>query len=102
MAPVNPVNSSTTRADTRGSIISLPSLIREERAIMNTLRRAPLLASAGLGFVLPPLGGCQTWVGGMTLPWGHSLHPPPQYIPPSPAFPLQRELAAQEAAASAG
>jgi hypothetical protein len=45
------------------------------------------------------LTGCQTNVAGMTLPSGHYLQHPPQYFPPSPAFPLQRELAAMEAQA---
>lgn len=36
--------------------------------------------------------GCQTNYGGMTLPSPHYLKHPPQYFPPDPAFPLQREL----------
>jgi len=38
--------------------------------------------------------GCQTWVpeAGLTLPSPHYLEHSPQYIPPSPAFPLSREL----------
>jgi hypothetical protein len=40
---------------------------------------------------------CTTWVAGQTLPSGHYLQHPPQYFPPSPAFPLTRELASQEA-----
>jgi hypothetical protein len=43
------------------------------------------------------LGLCQTWAGGMTLPAPRYLMHPPQYVPPSPAFPLSRELASQEA-----
>lgn len=54
-----------------------------------------------LGLALGSATGCQTWVGGMTLPSGHYLQHPPQYIPPSPPFPLPRELASQEAAAAA-
>jgi hypothetical protein len=38
----------------------------------------------------------------MTLPSGHYLKHPPQYFPPSPPFPLARELASQEAIAAAG
>jgi hypothetical protein len=38
---------------------------------------------------------------GMTLPSSRYLEHPPQYIPPSPPFPLPRELASQEAAAAA-
>jgi hypothetical protein len=55
----------------------------------------------GVGLALPALCGCQTQMAGMTLPSGRYLLHPPQYIPPSPPFPLSRELASQEAAASA-
>jgi hypothetical protein len=68
---------------------------------MKTMRRRPGLRSAGLGLALLALGGCQTWMAGMTLPSGRYLQHPPQYIPPSPPFPLSRELASQEAAAAA-
>jgi hypothetical protein len=53
--------------------------------------------------VLTALTGCQTWIpaAGVTLPSGHYLQHPPQFIPPSPPFPLSRELASQEAAAAA-
>lgn len=50
----------------------------------------------GLGLGLATLSGCQTNVAGMTLPSPWYLYHPPQYIPPSPSFPLNRELAAQE------
>ncbi len=56
---------------------------------------------AGLGLALGTLSGCQTYVAGMTLPSPYYLKNPPQYIPPSPAFPLSRELARQEDVASA-
>jgi hypothetical protein len=56
---------------------------------------------AGLGFALSALSGCQTWTAGMTLPSPRYLEHPPQYFPPSPPFPLARELASQEAAAAA-
>jgi len=54
----------------------------------------------GLGTAL--LSGCQTWVptAGLTLPSGHYLAHPPQYIPPSPDFPLTKELANLEQAAA--
>jgi hypothetical protein len=68
---------------------------------MNTIRRRTGLCLSGLGFALLTLSGCQTWVAGMTLPTGHYLWHPPQYIPPSPPFPLPRELSSQEAAAAA-
>jgi hypothetical protein len=65
---------------------------------MNTTRRWRCLTTAGLGLTLAALAGCQTWVpaAGLTLPSGRYLEHPPQYIPPSPPFPLTRELATQE------
>ena len=60
--------------------------------------RRPGRCLAGLGLALSLLGGCQTWTSGMTLPSGHYLEHPPQYFPPSPPFPLSRELAQQERA----
>jgi hypothetical protein len=55
----------------------------------------------GLGLLVG--GGCQTWVpeAGLTLPTGHYLDHPPQFIPPSPPYPHTRELAAIEAANAA-
>lgn len=61
-------------------------------------KRWPALLLAGLGVSLTTLSGCQTWTSGMTLPSGRYLQHPPQYFPPSPPFPLPRELAAQERA----
>jgi hypothetical protein len=65
---------------------------------MKTIRRWPCLAVSGVGLALTLMAGCQTWVPavGMTLPSGRYLQHPPQYIPPSPPFPLSRELAYQE------
>jgi hypothetical protein len=62
------------------------------------------LGPASLGLFLGALSGCQTWISevGLTLPTGSYLRHPPQYIPPSPPFPLERELAAQEEAAAVG
>lgn len=68
---------------------------------MKRNRRRPGRCLAGLGLALLALSGCQTWQAGMTLPSGRYLEHPPQYIPPSPPFPLPRELASQEAAAAA-
>jgi hypothetical protein len=68
---------------------------------MYTILRRPGRCLVGLGFALLALSGCQTWTSGMTLPSGHYLNHPPQYIPPSPPFPLSRELAGQEASAAA-
>jgi hypothetical protein len=64
---------------------------------MQTIRRAKLLGLATLGLSLGMLTGCQTWMGGMTLPSPHYLeHHMPQYFPEEPDFPLPRELAYQE------
>jgi hypothetical protein len=68
---------------------------------MKTMCRRAGLCSTGLGLALLALSGCQTWMAGMTLPSGRYLQHPPQYIPPSPPFPLSRELASQEAAQAA-
>jgi hypothetical protein len=68
---------------------------------MKTARRWQWLGTAGLGLVLAATAGCQTWVAGMTLPSGHYLQHPPQYIPPDPPFPLERELAHMEEDAAA-
>jgi hypothetical protein len=63
---------------------------------MNKKHRWHALCAVGLGLGLAALSGCQTNVAGMTLPSGHYLEHPPQYFPPSPAFPLSRELATME------
>ena len=61
------------------------------------------LTLAGWGLALATMSGCQTWVPttGQTLPSPRYLQHPPQYLAPSPAFPLSRELASQERAAAA-
>jgi hypothetical protein len=66
---------------------------------MTKTRRGQWPGWLGLGLILAALSGCQTWVteAGSTLPSGHYLQHPPQYIPPSPAYPLSRELASMEA-----
>ena len=58
---------------------------------------------AGFGLTMVGLAGCQTYVPGtgQTLPSPRYLDHPPQYLPPSPSFPLPRELANQERAAAA-
>jgi hypothetical protein len=67
---------------------------------MKTARRGLLVA--GLGLALTGLGGCQTYVPttSQTLPSPFYLQHLPQFIPESPPFPLPRELAHQEEAAS--
>src|SRR5262245_17529895 len=68
-----------------------------------THHRWPGRVLAGLGLALATLAGCQTWhpQTGQTLPSPRYLEHPPQYLPPSPPFPLPRELASQERAAAA-
>jgi hypothetical protein len=68
---------------------------------MNRICHRRGLRWGGLGLALLALSGCQTWMAGMTLPSPRYLQLPPQYFPPSPPFPLPRELASQEAAAAA-
>jgi hypothetical protein len=75
---------------------SCNDLAKEQRT-MKTMRRWQLFGFAGFGLILTAMTGCQTNIAGMTLPSGHYMQHPPQYFAPSPAFPLQRELAAQEA-----
>ena len=67
---------------------------------MKTNRRGSAFWCASLLFVV---SGCQTWVPeiGMTLPSANYLKHQPQYIPPSPPYPLPRELSALEDAAAA-
>ena len=54
--------------------------------------KSSLLVVTGLTLAL--LSGCQTWntEAGITLPSPHYLRHPPQYFPPSPPYPLQKEL----------
>jgi hypothetical protein len=56
-----------------------------------------LLAGLGLAFV----SGCQTWPmeAGVTLPSPYYLRHTPQYFPPSPPYPLPKELGSLEEAA---
>lgn len=65
---------------------------------MKTLPRSRTWIAA-FSLVLALLAGCQTWVpeAGVTLPSPHYLEHPPQYYPPSPWFPLGRELAIMKA-----
>jgi hypothetical protein len=55
-----------------------------------------------VGLGLAGLSGCQTWVpeAGLTMPSPDYLQHQPQYIPPSPPFPLSKELASLEEAAA--
>lgn len=68
---------------------------------MKSKRRWQCLCLGAAGLALAVLSGCQANVAGMTLPSGWYLQHPPQYIPPSPPFPLSRELSRQEEVAAA-
>lgn len=60
------------------------------------------LGVAGCGMIIVTgLTGCQTNIAGLTLPSGYYLQHRPQYFPPDPDFPLQRELSTQQAQYSA-
>jgi hypothetical protein len=58
---------------------------------MRITRRWLGRTAAALGLAVPAVSGCQTYYGGMTLPSGQYLKHSPQYFPPDPTFPLQRE-----------
>jgi hypothetical protein len=64
---------------------------------MKTQRRGCGRKGILWGLALAALSGCQTYVmeSGQTLPSGFYLNHRPQYIPPTPPYPLERELAAQ-------
>jgi hypothetical protein len=67
---------------------------------MRTFRRERLFVLGAVGLLASMLTGCQTWIGGMTLPSPHYLeHHPPQYFPAEPDFPLPNELNYQNEAA---
>jgi hypothetical protein len=65
---------------------------------MKGIRGRLLLATSILA--VAGLSGCQTYnpETGLTLPSPRYLRHPPQYIPPSPQFPLPRETANLEEA----
>lgn len=64
-------------------------------------RRMQLSSWAGLVLTgtLCLATGCQTYLGGMTLPSNDYLRDNPDYFQPEPNFKLPREAAAQQAAA---
>lgn len=64
--------------------------------IMRRLMRSSLGLAVCVGVTTTGLTGCQTNIAGMTLPSGYYLQHRPQYFPPDPDFPLQRELATQQ------
>jgi hypothetical protein len=63
---------------------------------MKTSRCCKRLGVAAAGLLLVGLTGCQTWVGGMTLPSPYYMDHRPQYFRPDPDFPLEKELATQQ------
>jgi len=65
-----------------------------------TTRTRAMITGVLLG--LSAASGCQTYnmETGMTLPSGFYLRHPPQYFPPSPPFPLSKELETLEEAAA--
>jgi hypothetical protein len=69
------------------------------RNMANSFKR-PLWLAVMVGVGLSSLSGCQTYFPetGQTLPSGHYLQHLPQYIPPTPAFPLPREESSLEQA----
>lgn len=54
------------------------------------------MAGLCLGLGVMANTGCQTDLGGMTLPSPSYLRDHPDYIPKRPAFPLPRELAVMQ------
>jgi hypothetical protein len=68
---------------------------------MKILRRNGWTLLAGLGLALS--SGCQTWEpnSGLTLPTPYYLRHAPTYFPPSPSYPLPKELKSLEDAGKA-
>jgi hypothetical protein len=59
------------------------------------------LASGVAALALLGSLGCQTYMGGMTLPSPHYLKQRPSYLEPASQYPLPKELAQQQAAYAA-
>lgn len=64
----------------------------ERRQNMSVLGKGVVLM--GLSLAMGLASGCQTWVpeAGVTLPSGDWLNHAPQFFPPTPPFPLPREM----------
>lgn len=99
----DPRNTSTTAGfwATEWPIVPRTGPTRQLRALaggtdMRRLIRSNLGLALGGLVVVTGLTGCQTNIAGMTLPSGYYLQHRPQYFPPDPDFPLQRELATQQ------
>ncbi len=65
---------------------------------MKTNCRNGLLVFAGLSLAF--ISGCQSWPmeAGITLPSPYYLRHSPEYFPPSPPYPLSKELNSNEEA----
>lgn len=64
-------------------------------------RQRTTIGAGLVGLLLLGSVGCQTYMGGMTLPSAYYLKQKPSYIAPASQFPLPRELAQQQAAYAA-
>src|SRR5215469_10207785 len=87
------------RGNMRGRRNQSRPALRERGTVNSKLNRRGWLGGlAALGLALAAGSGCQTYVPstGLTLPTGWYL----QYFPPSPPFPLPRELATQQTIAA--
>ncbi|MBL8824776.1 MAG: hypothetical protein JNJ77_19475 [Planctomycetia bacterium] len=62
---------------------------------MTSLTRA-MMALGLVGTLLGGSVGCQTWVGGMTLPSPDYLKDKPDYIQPAPLYKHSKELASMQ------
>jgi hypothetical protein len=69
---------------------------QERHGLMIMKRRRTWLAAAGVGLAV--LSGCQTYnaESNLTLPTAHYLGHVPQYMPPSPPYPLTKETKSLE------
>ena len=56
-----------------------------------------ILCGIGLVATLSATTGCQTTIGGQTLPSPYYIEDDVQYFPPGSEFPLQKEAAQQQA-----
>ena len=72
-----------------------------EAGMTRNRRLGTRLAGCVAGLALLGSLGCQSYIGGMTLPSPHYLKQRPSYIEPASQFPLPKELAQQQAAYAA-
>src|SRR5262245_686279 len=70
-----------------------------QEKLMTTRGRRGAIGGLVLALGLSLTAGCQTWLGGMTLPSPSYLDDNPDYIPKAQQFTVPRQLAAQQAAA---